>query len=41
MNKPAMVILVHVFLWIYVSFVLGKHLGIELLTRRVGLYLVL
>lgn len=41
MNKSVMVTIVHVFLWIYVSFVLGKHLEVELPDHRVGRYLLL
>ena len=37
MDKPDVDILVHIFLWIYVSFALGKYLGVELLGHTVSL----
>ena len=41
MNISDIDILVHLCLWIYVSFVSGKYLGVKLLDHRISSYLFL
>ena len=41
MNISDIDILIHLCLWIYVSFVSGKYLGVKLLDHRISSYLFL